>query len=194
MGSNVRPLMAYSFPRRIIGAAFFDAATYEEVESDATATPQAVAVVVLSSLSAGIGAQGLNGGVSTLAFFAWASVLALMMWAAFALVTFQIGARLLATPDTRGDIGELLRTLGFAASPGLVQVLGFVPGLTVPVFAIAVVWTIAATIVAIRQALDFTTTGRAIAVCVCAWALSLAFALAMGLLFFGPTLSGAFGG
>lgn len=181
--------MSYTFWRRVFGAALFDAATYEEVEADATATPQALAVVVLSSLAAGIGAQGANAAGSPLAFFAMTSALALMAWAAFALVTFQIGARLLATPDTRGDVGELLRTLGFAASPGLVQVLGVVPGLTVPIFAVAVVWTLAATILAIKQALDFQTTARAVAVCVFAWALSLTVALAIGLLF-GPTLSG----
>ena len=184
--------MAYAFLRRIIGAAFFDAATYEEVEADAAATPQALAVVVLSSLAAGIGWRGVTGGPSTLSFFAWASVVALMAWAAFALVTYQIGARLMATPQTRGDVGELLRTLGFAASPGLIQVLGFVPGLTVPVLVAAIVWTVAATVVAIRQALDFNSTSRAAAVCVFAWALSLTVALAIGLLF-GPTLSGAGG-
>ena len=184
--------MAYTFFRRIVGAAFFDAATYEDVEADSAATPQALAVVVLSSLAAGIGVGGINGGASTLSFFAWVSALALMAWAAFALVAYQIGARLMATPQTRGDVGELLRTLGFAASPGLIQVLGFVPGLTVPVFVAAIVWTVAATVVAIRQALDFDSTTRAAAVCVFAWALSLTVALAIGLLF-GPTLTGTSG-
>jgi hypothetical protein len=180
--------MAYTFLRRIIGAAFLDAATYEEVEADTAATPQALAVVVLTSLAAGVGARGLNGE-STVAFIASASVLALVAWAAFALVTFQVGARLMATRDTRSDVGELLRTLGFAASPGLIQVAGIVPALTIPVFVVAVVWTVAATIVAIQQALDFGTTARAVAVCVFAWTLSLTVAIALGLLF-GPTLSG----
>jgi hypothetical protein len=181
--------MVTIFLHRIIGAAFFDAATYEEVEADASATPQALAVVVLSALAAGVGAQGMNGGSSTASIFAWTSALALMAWAAFALVTYQIGARLLPTPDTRGDVGELLRTLGFATSPGLLQVLGALPGLTVAVFAVAIVWTVAATVLAIRQALDFKTTTRAVAVCLFAWALSLSVALVLGLLF-GPTLSG----
>jgi hypothetical protein len=184
--------MAYAFLRRIIGAAFFDVATYEEVEADASATPQALAVIVLSSLAAGIGVRGMTGGAATLLFFAWASVLALMAWAAFALVTYQIGARLMGTSETRGDVGELLRTLGFAASPGLIQVFGFVPGLTMPVFVAAIVWTVAATVVAIRQALDFNSTGRAAAVCIFAWALSLTVAFAIGLLF-GPTLTGTGG-
>ena len=42
-----------SFTQRLIGAAALDAAIYEEVEADPSATGQALAVVVLSSLAAG---------------------------------------------------------------------------------------------------------------------------------------------
>ena len=139
-----------------------DAATYEDVEADRAATPQALAVVVLSSLAAGIGARGPSGGAAALQFFAGTSVIALMAWAAFALVTFEVGARVLPTKDTRVDVGELLRTLGFAATPGLIQVFGVLPGATVPVFTLAIVWTLAASVVAVRQALDYTSTGRAL--------------------------------
>ena len=48
-----------------------DSATYEDVERDRSATPQALLVVVLSSLAAGIGARGT--GTQTLHFFANAS-------------------------------------------------------------------------------------------------------------------------
>lgn len=178
------------FIRRLVGAAMLDAATYEEVEADRAATPQALAVVVLSSLAAGIGAKGSTSGVATLAFFAGASVIALIAWAAFALVAFEIGARLLPTRDTRVDVGELLRTLGFAATPGLIQVFGIVPGATVPVFTLAILWALVASVVAVRQALDYTSTARALAVCGLGLILSLAVAVILGLLF-GPTLSGA---
>ena len=166
-----------------------DAGTHEEVEADLTATAQALAVVVFSSLAAGIGAKGMNGGASTLAFFASASVIALLTWAAWALLTFEIGSRLLPTSDTRVDPGELLRTLGFAATPGLVQVFGVLPGARVPVFVLAIVWALAASVVAVRQALDYTSTIRAIAVCTVGLILSLAVAVILGLVF-GPTLSG----
>ena len=183
--------MATTFLHRLMGAAALDSATYEEVEGDKTATPQALAIVVLSSLAAGIGAKGLSGGGATLTFFAGASVIALMAWATWALVMFEIGGRILPTRDTSVDVGELLRTLGFAATPGLIQVFGVLPGAMVPSFALAIVWTIAATVVAVRQALDYTSTGRAIAVCVLGWIVSLSFAIVLGLIF-GPVLSGGF--
>jgi hypothetical protein len=180
--------MGHTFVRRVIGAAMLNASTYEEVEADRTATPQALAVVVFSSLAAGIGAKGLNGGSATLVFFGSASIIALMAWAAFALLTFEIGARLLPTPETRVDVGELLRTLGFAASPGLIQVLGVLPGARTPVFGLAIVWGLAASVVAVRQALDYTSTSRALAVCGLAWVFSFIIAVVLGLVF-GPTLS-----
>jgi hypothetical protein len=182
-------MIGQTFVRRVFGAAMLDAATYEDVESDRAATAQAVAVVVLSSLAAGIGARGSAGGRATLTFFAGASVIALLAWAAFALVTFQVGARILPTPDTRVDVGELLRTLGFAAAPGLIQVFGVLPGVTIPAFSLALVWAFAASVIAVKQALDYTSTARALAVCGLAWMLSLVVALVLGLLF-GPTLSG----
>ena len=178
-----------TFFRRLVGAAVLDAATYEDVEADRGATSQALAVVVLSSFAAGVGAQGLNGRAATMTFFAGASVIALMAWAAWALVMYQIGARLLPTAETRVDVGELLRTLGFAATPGLIQVAGVLPGLWIPVWILASVWTLAASVVAVRQALDFTSTGRALAVVGLGWVVSIALAAALGLVF-GPTLTG----
>jgi hypothetical protein len=178
-----------TFTRRLVGAAMLDVATYEDVEADRAATPQALAVVVLSSVAAGIGARGLNGGAASFAFFVSASAIALMLWAAFALLTFEIGARILPAPNTRTNLGELLRTLGFAATPGLIQVLGVVPGTKVPVFTLAIVWALVASVIAVRQALDYTTTRRALAVCGLAVLLSLMIAAAFGLAF-GPTLSG----
>ena len=175
--------------QRLIGAALLDPATYEDVEGDAAATPQALAVVVLSSMAAAIGAKGMTGGAETFAFFAGASVIALLVWATWALLTFEIGARLLPTADTRVDPGELLRTLGFAATPGFIQVLAAIPELRVPVFTIAAVWTLAASVIAVRQALDYATTGRAIAVCGLGAAISAAIAIVLGLVF-GPTVSG----
>jgi len=161
-----------------------DSATYEDVEADRSATPQALVVVVLSSLAAGIGTYG--GSPKTLTYFVNASVIALMMWAAFALLTFEVGARILPTAETRADVGQLLRTLGFAAAPGLIQVLGVLPGALVPVFTLAILWALAASVVAVRQALDYTSTARALAVCGLGLLLALIIAVPLGLLFSRP--------
>ena len=174
------------FIMRLIGAISLDAAIYEEVEADAAATGQALVVVVLSSLATGIGARGF--GEVTVQSILYFSALALIAWAAWALVTFEIGYRVMPAPQTRSNVGELLRTTGFATTPGLFRVFGVMPGATWPVFLATSVWMLAAMIVGVRQALDYTSTARAVAVCVLGWLLAAAFAIVIGL-FFGPTLS-----
>lgn len=147
--------------QRVIGAAKLDAATYEEVEADRSATGQAMAVVVLSAVASGIGAISGAGARA----FVQLTVMALVGWYLWAIVTWFIGTKLVPEPQTRADLGELLRTIGFSASPGLLRVLGIVPGIGWIVSLVTSVWMLASMIVAVRQALDYKSTGRAIAVC-----------------------------
>jgi hypothetical protein len=175
-----------TFLQRLIGAAALDTAIYEEVEGDRSATGQALAVIVASSLAAGLGSRGLGG--STIPNAVFFSVVALMAWGAWALLTLQIGTRVLPESQTSVDMGQLLRTTGFAATPGILRVFGILPGVTIPVFVITAIWMLAAMVVAIRQALDYRSTGRAIAVCVLGWVLAIAFAVGLGL-FWSPPVS-----
>jgi mono/diheme cytochrome c family protein len=178
-----------NFLYRIAGAATLDARTYEDVEADQTATSQALVVILLASLAAGLGASGWRSGVtSVLTVSAFAATTALLAWICWALVTYEIGSRLLAEPQTRTDVGELLRTLGFSAAPGLFLVFAAFPGLTTPVFVITSIWMLAAMVIALRQALDYTSVLRALAVCSLGWLLALGFILVFGLLA-GPILS-----
>ncbi len=165
-----------SFQERIIRAAKLDVNLYEEVEADKTAMPQAMGVVVLSSIAAGIGviAKGGLGGIFT------ATIAALIGWYVWAYITYFIGTKWLPEPQTRADHGELLRTIGFSSSPGLIRVLGIIPGLQGPVFFIASIWMLVAMVIAVRQALDYKSTGRAIGVCVIGWFIQI---LILALLF-----------
>ena len=148
---------------RAFGAARLDVATYEEVEHDPSALGQAMTVVVVAALAAGIGA-GTQHGLGPLALAA--SVVGnLAAWFVWAGVVYLVGTRLLPTPDTKADLGQLLRTTGFSAAPGVFAVAGFVPVVGVPVVVAAGLWQLATMVVAVRQALDYTSTGRAIAVC-----------------------------
>ena len=150
---------------RMRRAALLDTALYEEVEADTQATWQAVGVVVLSSLAAGIGSgarQGVGGIV------VW-TLMALIGWYMWAFLTYIIGSRFLPEPQTNADHGELLRTIGFSSSPGILRILGIIPGLRGIVFAIVSVWMLVAMVIAVRQALDYTSTYRAIGVCSIGW-------------------------
>jgi hypothetical protein len=175
-----------SFPMRLIGAISVDPLLFEEVEADRGATGQALLVVVLSSLGAGIGARGF--GATSLRAMAYISALALLGWATWALVTYTIGAKLMPEPQTRADVGELLRTIGFSSTPGMLRIFGIVPAAAIPAFAVTAVWMLVAMVVGVRQALDYTSTARAIAVCVLGWALAIGLVVGLGLMF-GPTLS-----
>jgi hypothetical protein len=154
---------------RMVRAAKLDVDLYEEVEADTGAMGQAVGVVVLSSLAAGIGSMttGGLGGIVTV------TIVALIAWYIWAYLTYFIGTRFLPEPQTRADHGELLRTIGFSSSPGIIRILGIIPGLTGMVFFIASVWMLVAMIIAVRQALDYESTLRAVGVCAIGWIIQL---------------------
>jgi hypothetical protein len=169
------------FARRVWRAAVLDAALYEEVEADRAALPQAAAVVLLASLALGIGSFPNSGwaGIANM------TVAAFVGWVGWASITYGIGVWLLPGDHTRSDPGELLRTIGFSAAPGLFAVLGIVPGANPWVFLAVGGWLLTAMVIAVRQALDYCTTLRAIAVCAIGFPLS-ALLLTLALLFTGP--------
>lgn len=165
---------------RMIRAAKLDRHLYEEVEADTGATRQAMLVVVLSSVAAGIGSAGV-GGLKGLFFGA---LFALAAWYIWAFLTYFIGTRLLPESHTEANVGQLLRTTGFSSSPGLLRILGIVPGLTGIVFLGCAVWMLVAMVIAVRQALDYHGTGRAIAVCLIGWVVQVAI-IAIVMMFLG---------
>jgi hypothetical protein len=154
-----------SFLDRMLRAAKLDVNLYEEVEADTGAMRQAMGVVVLSSVAAGIGsiATGGLGGILM------GTIAALIGWYIWAFLTYYIGTKFLPEPQTKADLGELLRTIGFSSSPGLIRILGIIPGLGGVVFLVASIWMLVAMVIAVRQALDYESTLRAVGVCVIGW-------------------------
>jgi hypothetical protein len=157
------------FTDRMIRAAKLDVNLYEEVEADKTAMGQAMAVVILSSVAAGIGTIGATGAKGLVV----GTIAALVGWFIWAFLTYYIGTRLLAEPQTKSDYGELLRTIGFSSSPGVLRVLGIIPMLGTILNIICGIWMLIAMVVAVRQALDYKSTGRAVAVCLIGWVVQL---------------------
>ena len=171
------------FVNRIIRACKLDVNLYEEVEADKSATFQAALVVVLSSLAAGVGA--LHLGASN---FLMAPLLSLLSWYIWAYLIYLIGAKLFPEPNTKADHGELLRTIGFSSAPGLIRVFGFTPELMSITFIGASIWMLVAMIIAVRQALDYQSTWRAIGVVVIGF-LAQAIFLVMILRLFSPDIN-----
>ena len=160
---------------RMLRAAKLDVKLYEEVEADQTAMKQAMGVVVLSSLAAGIG-TALRGGFGGLLLGLMA---ALVSWYIWAFLTYIIGTKLLPEASTKADLGQLLRTIGFSTSPGLIRVFAIIPFLSGIVFLVSGVWMLVAMIIAVRQALDYTTTWRAVAVCIVGWVIQAVILVAL---------------
>ena len=158
------------------------AQTYQ-LTNDKSATFQAAGVVVLSSLAAGVGAISL--GASN---FLMAPLLSLVLWYVWAYIVYFIGAKLFPEPTTKADHGELLRTIGFSSAPGLIRVFGFIPELMNITFIGAQIWMLVAMIIAVRQALDYQSTWRAIGVVVIAQ-LILVIIFVIILQLFGPSPS-----
>jgi hypothetical protein len=160
--------VAKAFVNRMIRAAKLDLHLYEEVEADSAATGQAVGVVVLSAVAAGIGTTGAGIGGLLIG-----SIVALISWYIWAFLTYWIGTRILPEPQTHATQGQLLRTIGFASSPGLLRVLGIIPGLRGIIFFAAGVWMLVAMVFAVKQALDYHSTWRAVGVCIIGWIVQL---------------------
>ena len=158
-----------SFTDRMVRAAKLDVNLYEEVEADKQSMGQAMGVVVLASLAAGIGSVG-TAGIGGLLL---GTVGALIGWFVWAFITFLVGTKILPEPQTEADYGELLRTIGFSSSPGLLRILGIVPILGTIIFILGEIWMLVAMIIAVRQALDYKSTWRAVGVCIIGWIIQM---------------------
>jgi hypothetical protein len=149
-----------SLVQRMIGASMLNVATYEEVEADRTATGQAATVVAIVAVASGIGAAG--GGIGAIVLSVIGAFVGWLIWSG---ITYLVGTRLFGGT---ADWGELLRTIGFAQAPGVLNVLGIIPFLGGLVgFAVAI-WILIAGIIAIRQALDVST-GKAVLTAIVSW-------------------------
>ena len=155
-----RPAADRSLIGRMIRAAQLDPRLYAEVEADETATSQAATVVLLAAIAGGVNFPGESGQMLL------GGVLALVSWYLFSYVIYLVGGRLLPEPQTKANFKAILRAVGFANAPGVLRLLGIVPELQIPVLFVALVWMLVATVTAVRHALSYTSSWRAIGVCV----------------------------
>ena len=160
---------------RMLRAAKLQPDVYEEVEADTSTMGQAIGVVVIASVAAGIGALSTQGTPGIL----FGTLAALISWFIWAGLTYLIGAKLLPEAQTEADLGQLLRTIGFSSAPGVIRIVGIIPAIQPIVALIAAVWMLVAMVVAVRQALDYHSTGRAVGVCVIGWLIQMAVLLAL---------------
>jgi hypothetical protein len=145
---------------RMVGASRLDIHIFEEVEADTAATKQALSVVLLVALATGIASMGTIGVRGLLV----GVVVSVAGWAIWAWIVYFIGTKIIPEHETHADWGQLARSLGFAQSPGVLRVFGVVPGVGGIIFLVVAVWMLVSMVIAVRQALDYTSTFRAIGV------------------------------
>jgi hypothetical protein len=171
-----------SLTSRMQRAAMLDVSLYEEVERDENATTQALFVVIIVALASAIGGAldaTLSNRPGALVGNALGGILAALVgWVIWSGVTYFIGTQILRGTAT---YGELLRTIGFAQSPGVLLVLRFIPVLGGLIALAVAIWQLVAGVVAIRQALDVTT-GQAIVTVLLGWLAYVVFAAVLALL------------
>lgn len=158
---------------RFVGALSLDPAAYEDIESDRRSAMQSVIVVLAVTAAGGFAAMGL--GLVGVTGFVTGAIMMLVGWLLWVSLIATIGTTALAEPQTRSNARELLRTLGYAAAPGVFLAFAAIRAAAPVVIAVVSIWLIAAAVVAVRQALDYRSTARAIAVCGLAWLLSFGF-------------------
>jgi len=145
---------------RMLGAARLSSDTFEEVERDSGAMIQALLVVVIVSIFSGVGGI-LSGDATILDGLLFGVIRGIVGWVVWALLALLVGTTILKTASTEADWGQVSRCTGFAQTPGLLNILVFIPIVGGIVLVLSFIWQLAAMVVAIRQSLDYTSTWRA---------------------------------
>ncbi|MGB2718115.1 MAG: YIP1 family protein [Vicinamibacterales bacterium] len=150
-----------TLPERMIGAMKADVKTFEEIERDPNAIGQAVTVIVIAAVAALIGnifRHGLSSGIIGL-------VATLVGYGIWTVIVVLVGTKVMPEPATKADFAEGFRVIGFAASPGVLNILAIIPFLGPLISFVIWIWMLVVMVVAVRTVLDYTSTARAVIVC-----------------------------
>ena len=158
--------------REMIGASRLDVNVYEQVEADRLGSVEAVLIVLIASVAAALGS-----GITDFPGIAGATLALMASWMVWVGLAFVIGTRVLPAPGTHHTMGDMLRATGLSASPGILRIFGMIPTIGWFILLAVTVWMLCTFVLAVRQSLDYSGSGRALAVCSLTW-------LIHGLLFF----------
>ncbi len=150
---------------RMVRAAKLDPAFYEEIVEDPTSQTHAVWVVFLFAIAAGFGTFSRAGATAVNI----CTITTLIAWYVWAFTVFYAGTRLFPEPETRIDRKAVMRVMAFACAPGILRILGLFPPISMIVFLVTSIWVLAAAVIGVKRALNFSSTGRVAAICIVSW-------------------------
>jgi len=154
----------------MIRASKLDRTLFQEVEADEGSTMQAVLIMLFSSVCAGAG-LALSGILSNEELYAilsigmFASIAGWFMWS---FIVYILGTTLFKSPKTSATYLKLMRTVGFSASPGILRLLIFIPGIGIFIDIGVQIWSLAASVIALQQSLDLSV-AKATGLCISGW-------------------------
>ncbi len=158
-----------SLGERMVGAMKADVKTFQEIEADPNALSQAVTVIVIAAVASLVGnifRSGISAGIVGL-------IMSLIMYALWSAVIVFVGTKIMPEPTTKADFAEAFRVIGFTASPGIFNVAAIVPFLGPLISFVIGIWMLVIGVIAVREVLDYSNTGRAIIVCLIGWAVMI---------------------
>ena len=165
---------------RALRAAKLDATVFDEVMENTKLMTQAIIVVFIYGIAVSYGTFGRAGvaGINSAIF------ITLIGWYIWAFSTYIAGVRLFPEDGTTADRRAFMRAMGFASAPGWLRILGLVPEAGGAVFVVVSVWMVVAAVVAVKKALNYTSTQRAAAITIVCWILSTLFQGLLYIIFF----------
>ena len=163
---------------RIFRAARLDVSLYQEVVAEPALLNQAWITVLLYAMLAAWGSFGRAGAVASNI----GMISALIGWYIWAFSSYFIATRFFgggSAETQRADRKAVIRAMGFACAPGVIRLLGMIPGLGIAVLVLSSIWMIVAATIGIKAALNFESTASAAGACIIGWVIG---AIAQGLL------------
>jgi len=157
------------FMDRVLSAVKLDGQLYKAVAADQGATPQSLWVVAIYGMASGFGFFGKTGAAA----INMVMLTTLFGWYVWAFFTYYLGTKIFREPQTNADRKAVFRAMGFAASTGWIRALGVVPGIAWIAILVSTVWMLIASVVAVKQALNYTSILRAVGVCIFCWCISV---------------------
>jgi hypothetical protein len=173
-----------SFGERVVGAMKLDVNTFEEIERDQNAMGQAVGVIALAAVSAGIG-NVFYGGLSGIVSGIVVQLVGYVVWAA---IVWIVGTKVMPDPETKADFPETFRVVGFAAAPGVLGIITIIPILGWLLMLVLWLWSIAAMVIAVKAVLDYSNIGKAVVVVVIGFIVNLCVSALLAMMFWGSAM------
>ena len=143
---------------RVLRAAQLDREFFKEAEADTSLNQEALTIVIIVSVLAGIGSfigtlrQGFGAAILGLFVTTLIGVANYYIWA---YVTHFIGTNMF---EGEADVGELLRVLGYASGPRLLSFFQFIPCLGAILAFAGGIWALVVGFFGVQEALDLDTT------------------------------------